>query len=143
MNAKRILTLLAIVAVLFLSGCVAPPYYGGTGYYSGVGVRAATDTNVHFTAIKESLAVIDTSAVHTVQLGIEVMVMHAEAAIIEAIVLDTAVAVIEDIASVNVVVAIEVVMVVVTEAAVTEAVVIVKEYILKINAFLLLLTKSN
>lgn len=41
MNTKRIFTLLAIVAILFLSGCVAPPYYGGTGYYSGVGVSTS------------------------------------------------------------------------------------------------------
>lgn len=33
MNAKNILTGLIIIGVLSLSGCVATPYYGGSGYY--------------------------------------------------------------------------------------------------------------
>ncbi len=42
MNTKRIITFFAVLAILFLSGCVAPPYYGGTvshgtsGYYGGI-----------------------------------------------------------------------------------------------------------
>jgi len=37
MNAKKFLTLLAVIAIFFLGGCVAPPYYGATGYYGGAG----------------------------------------------------------------------------------------------------------
>ena len=33
MNTKKTLIAAAIVALLFLSGCVATPYYGSTGYY--------------------------------------------------------------------------------------------------------------
>jgi hypothetical protein len=35
MNAKKILILSAVIAILSLSGCVATPYYGGAGYYRG------------------------------------------------------------------------------------------------------------
>jgi len=35
MNAKKILTLSAVIGILFLGGCMATPYYGGTGYYRG------------------------------------------------------------------------------------------------------------
>ncbi|AEJ01175.1 hypothetical protein Nit79A3_1340 [Nitrosomonas sp. Is79A3] len=34
MYARRILTLFAVIGILFLNGCVATPYYGG-GYYRG------------------------------------------------------------------------------------------------------------
>lgn len=33
MNTKKNLTLLAIIGILFLSGCMTSPYYGGSGYY--------------------------------------------------------------------------------------------------------------
>ena len=35
MSTQRILIPLAFVAIIFLGGCVATPYYGGTGYYRG------------------------------------------------------------------------------------------------------------
>ena len=47
MNTKKIALFSAVITILFLSGCVAPPYYGGTasynsgGYYGGVGARAS------------------------------------------------------------------------------------------------------
>lgn len=36
MNAKIMIFIFAVIAFLFLSGCVAPPYYGSR-YYGGVG----------------------------------------------------------------------------------------------------------
>ncbi|WP_295623290.1 hypothetical protein [uncultured Nitrosomonas sp.] len=33
MNAKRTLILSAIIGIFFLSGCMATPYYGGSGYH--------------------------------------------------------------------------------------------------------------
>ena len=33
MNTKKFLTLFAVIAILSLGGCMATPYYGGTGYY--------------------------------------------------------------------------------------------------------------
>ena len=47
MNTKKIALFCVVITMLFLSGCVAPPYYGGTasynsgGYYGGVGARAS------------------------------------------------------------------------------------------------------
>jgi len=43
MNTKKMITLLGVVAMLLLGGCVATPYYGGSvgyssgGYYGGSG----------------------------------------------------------------------------------------------------------
>lgn len=33
MNARKILILFSVIGILFLGGCVATPYYGGSGYY--------------------------------------------------------------------------------------------------------------
>ena len=35
MRTQKILISLVIAAIVFLAGCVATPYYGGTGYYRG------------------------------------------------------------------------------------------------------------
>ncbi|MCB1936374.1 MAG: hypothetical protein KDF59_10575 [Nitrosomonas sp.] len=35
MNTKKIVTLVGVIATLFLGGCVATPYYGSAGYSSG------------------------------------------------------------------------------------------------------------
>jgi len=33
MRIRKIVILLAVIGSLFLGGCIATPYYGGTGYY--------------------------------------------------------------------------------------------------------------
>lgn len=33
MNTRKILIIAAVIGLLLLSGCVATPYYGGSGYY--------------------------------------------------------------------------------------------------------------
>ena len=35
MRTKRMLIPLVIAAIIFLAGCVATPYHGGTGHYRG------------------------------------------------------------------------------------------------------------
>jgi hypothetical protein len=52
MNPKKILTIFAVPGILFLGGCMATLYYGGTGYYGaatyGYGYRPSIYTNYDY-----------------------------------------------------------------------------------------------
>ena len=42
MNAKKVIPLLVVIFIFLLSGCVAPSYYGGTGYSRAAGYYAGS-----------------------------------------------------------------------------------------------------
>lgn len=93
-----------------------------------------TESNHHFTAIKEFMVAIDTFVVHTISVGIDDTAMYTEVAIIEVITLDTAVAVIEDIA-LDIAAAVIKVTVADTGAADIVAVVVIRPSILLTYSF--------
>ena len=46
MNTKKMLTLFAVIVLIFLGGCVAPSsYYGSTGYYAKPGSYGVVGSN--------------------------------------------------------------------------------------------------
>lgn len=48
MNTKKTLIVAVIVGLLFLTGCVATPYYGSAGYYRGTAYGYGYQPSIYY-----------------------------------------------------------------------------------------------